>query len=510
MNREVIAGEVIDGEIQKKIREGSPGFTLIRKLNWIRSGAMNYSIAGPSAGIFSLFGFALIAAGPAFFWGWPIICLAVGAICLVYAELASHYPYAGVMYQWPTILIGRRGGWLIGWLYLFALMVLLASIYFILPLAIIPLFGWHATTSLALIISGIALLIATITNVAGIDLLGRFTGFGVLAELIIAVGVSTALLIFGHHQSPSVLMQTSGLGFGKWLPGFTTGGLFIAIWVMFGFETGGTLGEETIDAKKQAPKAILWSYAIAAAIGLYTIFSFLIATPNFKGAEQSASPLVYIINYSLPHFVSKVFLVLIAEITILAANVAFTGVARQVLGMAREQQLPASKYLSITRNGTPWVAILVVAAFTALPFVATQQFAVLATGATGAIYFSYFLVMCSVLFARFRGWPRTSAPFSLGRWGFAVNVLAVLVTGGILVDLLWVRPTTNPAWKLGLPVAYWIVGLPFLVGVLYYAFFQHRRISEQMRAEATEAEGYSPATGLDVATLGVQPDLSGS
>lgn len=466
---------------------------LTRALSGIASGAMTYSIAGPSAGIFSLFGFALAFGGPAFFWGWPIVCVGVGLICLVFAELATHYPYAGVMYQWPTILAGRRVGWWIGWSYLFALMVLLAGIYFILPLAIIPLFGMHDSTATRLWISGIALAVAAIMNALGIEILGRFTVWGVFAELIVAIVISTLLLIFGAHQSPSVLFHTGGQSFSNWVSGFITGGVFIAIWVMFGFETSGTLGEETIDADRQAPRAIMGSFFAAGLLGLYTIFAFIIATPDLKAAAASPTPTLDTINYALPNFVSKVFLVLVAEIVILAANVAFTGVARMVLGMARDNQLPFARVLARTNNGTPSVAILVIAALTAVPFIASTQFVVIATGATAAIYVAYFAVMCVTLWARMRtGWPVAEAPFKLGKWGTTVNVLAVFSSGLILIDLLWPRAATNPDWKLGIPVAYWIVGVPLLLGLVYYVGFQHRNISRNLEMEAAGQAGIEP------------------
>jgi hypothetical protein len=43
------------------------------------------------------------------------------------------------------------------------------------------------------------------------------------------------------------------------------------------------------------------------------------------------------------------------------------------------------------------------------------------------IYFSYFLGNIVILRARVRGWPKTSAPFRLGRWGMLVNILALVV-----------------------------------------------------------------------------------
>ena len=62
------------------------------------------------------------------------------------------------------------------------------------------------------------------------------------------------------------------------------------------------------------------------------------------------------------------------------------------------------------------------------------------------IYLSYLLGNIAVLRARMRGWPKTKAPFSLGRWGKLVNVLAILWGAAMLVNFLWwTNDANNPA-----------------------------------------------------------------
>src|SRR5258706_10853967 len=102
---------------------------LRRGLSAISSAAVTYSTVGASLGMFTLFGFAISSAGGASFWGWLTVALLVLPMVLVFAELASHYPIAGVMAEWPKLLIGPRTGWWFGWLYLWAAILLLASWY---------------------------------------------------------------------------------------------------------------------------------------------------------------------------------------------------------------------------------------------------------------------------------------------------------------------------------------------------------------------------------------------
>src|SRR3954451_20456796 len=156
---------------------------LKRRLTGLSSGAMTYACVGATAGIFSLFAFSLSSSGPAFFWGWIVVSFSLLMMCLVYAELASHYPYAGSLYQWPMRLAGRRTGWWIGWLSLGALLALLPSYAIVMPAVLNPLFGWDGSKNEIIVIAVGVIVLSTALNLMGIELLGRLSAIGVAIEL---------------------------------------------------------------------------------------------------------------------------------------------------------------------------------------------------------------------------------------------------------------------------------------------------------------------------------------
>ena len=80
----------------------------------------------------------------------------------------------------------------------------------------------------------------------------------------------------------------------------------------------------------------------------------------------------------------------------------------------------------------------------AVPFIQYSGAGIIAIAATGMIYLSYFLGNIVILRARLRGWPKTSAPFRLGRWGLLVNVLGLLYGGAMLINFAWPRAASNP------------------------------------------------------------------
>src|SRR5207253_5273642 len=83
------------------------------------------------------------------------------------------------------------------------------------------------------------------------------------------------LLFFANHQPPSILFDTSytaNLGNG-YLPIFLVG-MFMALFVVYGFDTAGTFGEETVDASRQAPRGVLsaiWLSGIVGAVFLLAV-----------------------------------------------------------------------------------------------------------------------------------------------------------------------------------------------------------------------------------------------
>jgi amino acid transporter len=175
------------------------------------------------------------------------------------------------------------------------------------------------------------------------------------------------------------------------------------------------------------------------------------------------------------------------------------------------------------RFKTPANAAVAVGVLAVIPFIVSDSPAVLATGATGMIYLSYFLCNLGVLVARRRGWPQKEAFFSLGNWGTVINVVALIWGGLMLINFaLWqsdlfgvfgtgsytwpdgtvigLRDITNPLVSavgilgvkldfLPIPVFEFMLGVVLLFGVVYYFAVERRRIqSEAVTADAATGE----------------------
>src|ERR1700735_4419630 len=77
---------------------------LKRSLGTFSSFAVAFSYISPSTGIFTLFFLGLTTIGGVFIWTWPAVALGQFIIALNFAEVSSHYPVAGSVFQWTQLM----------------------------------------------------------------------------------------------------------------------------------------------------------------------------------------------------------------------------------------------------------------------------------------------------------------------------------------------------------------------------------------------------------------------
>ena len=101
---------------------------LRRTLGFLSNFAIAFSFISVSTGSFGNFGVGIGLGGPAFFWSWPLVVVGQLLVALVFAELASHFPVAGSIYQWSKRLSTRTLGWFTGWFYFWAQVVTVSAV----------------------------------------------------------------------------------------------------------------------------------------------------------------------------------------------------------------------------------------------------------------------------------------------------------------------------------------------------------------------------------------------
>jgi len=490
---------------------------LKRSLGFLSNFAVAFSYISVSTGTYTLIALGLGMGGPAFFWSWPLVILGQTFVALNFSELSSHFPVAGSIYQWSKRLSHRTLGWFTGWFYFWAGVLTVTAVAATVPLVVASILGLDLAAASPipamnnLVFWGLlSLILSTLINAFGIRLLSAVNNVGVAAEILGMVVFAIILLLVGRHQELSVLTTTAGVETpetGGYLPVFAIA-MFMSLFVVYGFDTAGTFGEETIDASRQAPRGILTAIWVSGAIGAVFLLAVILATPDMQAAFKDPFPIATAIKAGLGDTFGTIYLYVILAAVFVCTTAIQGATARLMFSMGRDRRMPLGGVWASVNSTfkTPANAAIAVGVIAAIPFLVTDSPAILAAGATGLIYLSYLMCNTGVLVARLRGWPRQGAWFKLGSWGLVINILAIV--WGLVMTInfaIWADPNiwgnfaanrnlTNPSLTAitsgGKPIS-WMPDIPFwegtvililIVGGIYYAVTQLRR------TEAPEAD----------------------
>lgn len=458
---------------------------LKRSLGLFSSFAVAFSYISPSTGIFTLFALGLTTIGGVFIWSWPVVALGQFIVALNFAEVSSHYPVAGSVFQWTKYLARRSYSWFTGWIYLFAGILTVTAVVATLPLALIPALnglGWHSlnagSLNTQLVVALITLVVITVLNIYGVRLVSIINNTGVLFEILGMFVFALVLMAFHNHQGFGVVTRSAGLPVNG---SSFLAAMFMSLFVIYGFDTASTLAEETRDPRRQAPKAVLFSVIGAFVIGGVFLLGTLVAIPNLGAAVKAGYGPAAIIEANFPTAFATLYLFVVSAAIFVCCLSILAATIRLCFGMARDNQLPFARPLAKVSPSlhTPVWSCIVVAVVAAIPFVQYSGAGIIAIAATGMIYLSYFLGNIVIMRARTRGWPKAGAPFRLGRWGMLVNAVALLYGGAMLVNFAWPRAASNPKpdqtgglLKLGfldgIPVLWTVVAFIVIIGAVYY------------------------------------------
>jgi urea carboxylase system permease len=500
---------------------------LDRSLGNFSSFAAGFSYISILTGVIQLFAFGFLFAGPAVWWTWLIVLGGQMLVALCFAEMAGQYPLAGSVYNWSKRVAGDFASWMTGWVYVVGSIVTVAAVavawQVVLPQVSPKIFqilgtkadaGYYYTAGgahNALLLGAILVLFGTVVNMLGVKIMARINNFGVLAELI-GASILVILILFNAHRGPGIVLHNLGLGKGHswhYFGAFIIGGIMSA-YVMYGFDTAGTLAEETNDPRRAAPPAIIRALIAASIIGGLLILFALMAVKNINDPNITALGLPYIIKQALGNTVGNVFLVDSAIAISVCTLAVMASCIRLLFAMARDGRLPFGSQIARVsgHRKVPVIPALVVGllalAILAINYGNQSAFLALTSVAIVMFYIAYLGVTGGMLVKRIRGeWPRPDhGPyFSLGRFGFLVNLGAVLYGAIVAVNIAWPRSAvydslagTKDASGHVIPghwywqyIAVLFIGITMLVGAIYYFAVYNRKPIEVLEAHRAGA-----------------------
>jgi amino acid transporter len=377
---------------------------LNRTLGYFSSFALSFSVICITSGLFANYGDGLRAGGPAFIWTWLIVGAGQFLVAMVFAQLARQIPLSGYAYQWTRELAGKQLAWWAGWMMIVQFVTGMAGVAYALASYLVPFFG-VANTSRNVVVATVAtLLLAALINHFGIRLASLVNDFSVIAEILGTVVIGFLLLgialIHKVHPISYLFSHPAQPGGMAYVGAFLASSL-MSVWTLGGFEAAANVAEETHLPEKRIPTAILLSEVIAVFLGLAVLIGFTLAIPSLDTASHHATPLLYIIGSYFPNYVvaAALGLVSIAIFACVLANL--TTLTRLVWAMARDGQVPASRFLSrVSVHKVPANAIWVVIPITAIFTIWAQVEVVIMAICTFAMYATYGMVVGAVLWGK--------------------------------------------------------------------------------------------------------------
>jgi urea carboxylase system permease len=438
---------------------------LERSLGSFSSFASGFSYISIMTGVFQLFFFGFGSGGPAFIWTWPVVFLGQFAVALCFAEFAGQFPLAGSVYQWSKYIARPVTSWFAGWIMIIGAVVTAAAVavayQVILPqvwsgFQIIGGAADIGTTATpdgaknAIVLALGLVVFTTIVNIVGVKVMAKINNFGVAIEL---AGIVLLIIALAAHirRGPQVVLETHGTGSGHsfgYLGAFMVASLMSA-YVLYGFDTAGSLAEETVDPRRHAPRAIIRAVIAAFVGGGLVMLLGMMAVGDIHAAQLSVSGMPYLLKSTLGPVLGNTFLVCSAiAITVCCLAVQTTSI-RMIFAMARDGRLPFRHVIAKVspRSKTPIAPALITGVLTIVVLVINignqRAFFILTSTAIILFYIPYLLVTGPMLLRRLRGrWPSADhGPyFRMGRFGVVVNAFAVLYGLAMTVNLLWPRP----------------------------------------------------------------------
>jgi urea carboxylase system permease len=474
---------------------------LDRSIGKFASFAAGVSYISILTGTFQLFYFGFAFGGPAYWWTWPLVFFGQLMVALCFAELAANFPVAGSIYNWAKRMGSATIAWLGGWMMLTASIVTIAAVALAYQLTLPQIWsefqiygdgsGKYDFAANAVILGTVLIVFTTVINALGVKLMARINSTGVFIELIAAV-LLIILLGASITRGPDVLFETQGTGEGhEWgyFGAFLAAALASA-YVMYGFDTASSLGEETKDPRRTAPIAILRAVIASFILGGLILLFAILAVSDINSDQIGIGGLQYVILDVLGNTVGKVFLGTVVIAVTVCCLAVHTATIRMMFAMARDNNLPAGEHLAKVdpKHKTPIIPAIVTGLLAWIILVVNirqpQIFTVITSIGIIMIYIAYLLVTVPMLRKRLAGeWPpkdaRERGYFSLGKWGLPVNAVAVGWGIFMAVNLIWPRKDVYNAsepfhWYLQYG-AILFIGVVFFGGLAYYWFVQRHK-----------------------------------
>lgn len=401
------------------------------------------------AGIYVLIGDAAAMAGNAMWISFIIAAVIAAFTGLSYAELSSAFPKSAAEYVFVKNAFGNNlAAFVTGWLITFVAVVSAAAVA-------IGFSGYVAAfiPQMNPVLTAVVLVIGlSVVNFVGIrESMWMNTSFTMIELLGLAIIISAAISLGSLAESDYYEMPPATAGSFAASAGALLAAATLLFFAYFGFENLANIAEETKDASRNIPRALIISIIVTT--GIY--ISIAIAAVALVGWERLSSteaPLALAAEQAF----GKTGATVLAAIALFATSntvlMMLVAGSRIMFGLSREQALPSVLGRVHSKTKTPWISIVLVMLSSCVIVILSQgNISVVANTAVFAIFVVYAVVNLSLIWLRYRQ-PQLKRPFksplSIGRFpvlaglGLATSVMMLtqfdttIVLAGVITTII--------------------------------------------------------------------------
>lgn len=277
-----------------------------------------------------------------------------------------------------------------------------------------------------------------------------------IALLALTPDKQNAKVVFGRVDD--------GSGWGNQGLSFLLGFLSVA-WVMTDYDATTHVAEETIKAGTRGPFAIRSAVIIAGVVGLLLNITFCFVLPDDYATSVVDSPLglpvaqLFLNAGGRAGGTAMLFFVLITQI--MTGCSAMLANSRMVFAFARDGALPFSplwtqiNHLTCTPVNAVWLVVALCAGLNLIGLGSTETIFSIFNVCAPMLDLSYGMVIFAHLWFSKRV-QFVPGPFSLGRYGRVINMVAV--TWIVFISVILFLPTTNPVTPQNMNYAVLVAG----------------------------------------------------
>jgi APA family basic amino acid/polyamine antiporter len=382
------------------------------------------------AGIYTLIGTAAGMAGNALWFSFVVAAFIATFTGLSYAELSSMYPKEAAEFVYTKKAFNIKSlSFVVSWVMIVGGVVSTTTV----ALGFGGYFSYMVGGQPIIIAAGLIALLSFV-NYRGIKEAASYNVISTTAEIVGLVFVIIIGLYFLGTTGTSVnyfeIPETVGFA------GILSATALI-IFAYIGFEHVANISEETRNAKKVIPKAIVIAISITTIIYILVAIS-AIGVLGWEALSKSKAPLTEVVSKVVGSDASMLMSILALFATSSTVLVLLVVTSRILYGVSKQHSFP-SILSRIGKRGTPYVAVIFVMIFAiaALMIGGIETIALLTTLGTFIVYIAVNLSLIWLRYEKPKARRAFKSPLNIGRF----PVLAFLGLVSAATMLFYYEPT---------------------------------------------------------------------